>query len=149
MSGLDNPAAPDPGAGENPPVPPPGPGPVGSPGEPAPHAFSQPAYPSGPQPYSTSYPYSAGEAGPGLPLAALVLGLVSVVLSWVPLFDFALGVLAIILGAAGISNADRRGGAGKGMAIAGLVLGLLAVAIAIVFWVFIYGKLNSCYGTGC
>jgi uncharacterized membrane protein len=78
-----------------------------------------------------------------------VVGLVSVVLSWVPFADFALGVVAIALGGFGISRIERSGGAGRGMAIAGLVLGLVAVAISVVFWVFIYGKLNSCYGAGC
>jgi len=77
-----------------------------------------------------------------------VLGLVSVVLSWVPFFDFALGV-SIGIGAYGLSHAERTGGSGRGMAIAGLVLGLVTIAIAIVFWVFIYGAINACYGAGC
>jgi hypothetical protein len=79
----------------------------------------------------------------------MVLGLVGVVLSWVPIVDFVLAALAIFFGALGVSSADHRGGAGKGMAVAGLVLGVVTLAISIALWILIYATLNSCYGAGC
>jgi len=56
----------------------------------------------------------AGQTGNGYAVTALVLGLVSLFLSWFPGVDWVLGALAIIFGAVGISTARRRGGAGRG-----------------------------------
>ncbi|MGO8687118.1 MAG: DUF4190 domain-containing protein [Candidatus Dormibacteria bacterium] len=141
MGGSDNPAVPDPTGDPPPPVP-------DSQGPPAPYGYAQPAYPyGGPPPYDQPFPYQ--QTGNGVALTSMVLGLVGVVLSWLPIFDFVFAVLAIVFGTLGISSADRRGGAGKGMAVAGVVLGVVTLAISIAMWVFIYATLNSCYGAGC
>jgi hypothetical protein len=104
---------------------------------------SAPQYPSqqyAPQGYAypQGYGYTAPQAGNGMAVAALVLGIVSVVLSWVPFFDWVLAALAIIFGAVGISTANKRMGAGKGMAVAGMILGIITIALGVVFvvWVF-------------
>ncbi|MCF7928191.1 MAG: DUF4190 domain-containing protein [Spirochaetales bacterium] len=60
--------------------------------------------------------------------AALVLGIVGVVFSWVPILNFILGALAIILGALGMKKTPEK----KGMAIAGLVLGIVTVVVGII-----------------
>ncbi|MGD1052659.1 MAG: DUF4190 domain-containing protein [Candidatus Dormibacteria bacterium] len=96
-----------------------------------------PAYP--PPPPGAPYGYAPVQTGNGYATTALVLGLVSIVVSWFPFVDWVLGALAIIFGAVGISTAGRRGGAGKGMAVAGLALGLATVVLGIIFWAVIYG----------
>jgi hypothetical protein len=128
MSGPTYPSTPDPtGAGQNPPPAPPS---VGYPAQPP------PAYP---QQYAYGAPgYAVPQQGNGLAVAALVLGILSVVFSWVPFFDWVLAVLAVIFGAVGISTANKRMGAGKGMAVAGLVLGLITVVLGIVFVIFVF-----------
>ena len=69
-------------------------------------------------------------------IAALILGIVCVVLCWIPVWNWigiALGVIGIILGALGMSKAKKTGN-GKGVATAGLVLSIIGVAIAAIAW---------------
>jgi hypothetical protein len=119
------------------PPPPPPPGyPAPPPGSPAP----------APPPYAQPYPYGGAVAQPqgnGLAVAALVLGIISIVFSWVPFFDWLLAILAIIFGAVGISAANKRGGVGKGMAVAGLILGLITVVIGIIFVIYVFSVFHS------
>lgn len=165
MSGIDYPPNPDPSSGQYPPAPPPGPGYAPPPAQPPPFPYpaqSPGAYPAqapgayppppygAPQPYSAGYAYAAPQQGNGLAVAALVLGILSLILSWLLVVDFILAVLAIIFGAVGISTANKRNGAGKGMAIAGLVLGLITIALGIIFWIVVYGVITSTCGVyGC
>lgn len=70
---------------------------------------------------ATTYPQS--RTGNGLAVAALVCGLVGLVL-----FNVVLGPLAIIFGGVGWSKANH-GAAHKGMAVAGVVLGIVDLAV--------------------
>ena len=158
MSGSDYPPSPDPSSGQYPPAPPPGPrATLPPPAQPPPFPYpaqAPGAYPpqpyAAPQPYPAGYAYAAPQAGNGMAVAALVLGILSLILSWLLVVDFILAVLAIIFGAVGLSTANKRNGAGKGMAIAGLVLGLITIALGIIFWVVIYGVITSTCGVyGC
>jgi hypothetical protein len=76
-----------------------------------------PGYPP-PPPY---YPYPVTQASNGLAVAALVCGLVGLVIFWI-----VLAPLAIIFGSIGRSRA-KQGASGKGMATAGLVLGIVGI----------------------
>lgn len=70
----------------------------------------------------------------GLALTALICGLFSVVLIFVPPLAFIgilLSLVAIGLGIAGLRRAGVLGGSGRGMAIAGIVAGALSAAIVI------------------
>ena len=66
----------------------------------------------------------------GLGTAALVLGIVGTVFCWVPLFGFALGVLAVVLGGLGMAAATRGEATNWTVAAWGLGLGIFALA----FW---------------
>jgi hypothetical protein len=68
--------------------------------------------------------------GNGLAVAALVLGLIAIVLFCFWWVSIPCAVLAIIFGALGKGKANR-GASGGGMAIAGIVLGIIALALAI------------------
>ncbi len=69
-------------------------------------------------------------ASNGVATAALVVGIVSVVLCGV----FLPGLVAIGLGIAGMAKAGKLGGAKKGQALAGLILGVLSIAIGVGAW---------------
>jgi hypothetical protein len=83
----------------------------------------QQAYAPGPAP-----------AGNGMAVAGLVLGLLGLVLCWIPGLGWVLALLGIIFGAVGISKGNRVG-RGKGMAVAGLVVGMIGLLLGIVLFV--------------
>lgn len=79
----------------------------------------------------------------GLATASLVLGIITAVffltiIGW-PLVPI-LGLLAIIFGFIGLSNAGKQNGLGKGKATAGLILGFSPIVLTIIFWII--GSLN-------
>jgi Domain of unknown function (DUF4190)/Protein of unknown function (DUF2510) len=76
------------------------------------------------------------QAGNGLAVAALVTGIVGLVLGFIPILFFiawALGITAFVLGLVARRRAVRKPHVGrKGMATAGIVLGVLAFGMGIV-----------------
>jgi RsiW-degrading membrane proteinase PrsW (M82 family) len=77
--------------------------------------------------------------GNGMAVAALVLGILALVLFFIWFLAPIMGLLAIIFGAVGISKANKIGGKGKGMAIAGLVCGVIGMLLSIVLVVIAVG----------
>lgn len=62
-------------------------------------------------------------------IAALILGICSLVFSWVPFLGIGCGIAATILGGIGKGkNPDKRG-----MAIAGLVMGIIGIVLGVIF----------------
>ena len=78
-----------------------------------------------PTPAPAPAPSAPGMGGPGLSIAALVLGIVAVLTSAWTLAIIA-GALAIIFGAMNLR------GPKPGMALAGLILGIVGVALALI-----------------
>ena len=78
--------------------------------------------------------YQTTPQGNGLAVAALVLGILGVLVSWIPCVGWVLGlllaVLAIIFGFVGKGKASQ-GAPHGGVAIAGLACGFLAMVISI------------------
>lgn len=75
----------------------------------------------------------APNAGKGLGIAGLVLGILAAIISFIPclgVWAVVPGIIAIILSIISLSQA-KKAGAGKGLAIAGLVCGLVGTALAI------------------
>jgi hypothetical protein len=104
----------------------------------------QPYYAVQPQPVFVEPMMVAAPPRNGAGTAAGVLGIIAIILMFIPIADYLgilLGVLAVILGGVGISRANRMGGTGKGMAITGLVLGLISVIVSIIFIVAVYAYL--------
>jgi hypothetical protein len=75
------------------------------------------------------------QGGNGLAVAGLVMGILSLVLFWIPFLGILLGLLGLIFGGIGIGRANKVG-KGKGMAIAGLVMGILGVLLGLA-WIFL------------
>jgi hypothetical protein len=109
-----------------------------------PVAQPQPYYPAQPQPVFVEPMRAMGPARNGAGTTAGVLGIIAIILIFIPFADYigiVLGVLAVIFGGVGISRANRMGGTGKGMAVTGLVLGLIAVIGSIIFIALVYAYL--------
>ncbi|MBS0011064.1 MAG: DUF4190 domain-containing protein [Bacteroidales bacterium] len=79
--------------------------------------------------------------GNGMGVAALIMGIISLVVAFIPclgLLAFFTAVVAIVLGAIGISQAGRSDSP-RGMQIGGLVTGALALLISVAQMVFFAG----------
>lgn len=114
------------------------------PPQPPPGNVPQPGGPSGYPPpqqyYGQQQPYYA-RPGNGLALAGGVVGIVSLVVAFIPVLDWVSipgGIVAIVLGAIGLQRANRMGGTSRGMAITGIVTGSIALVLVIVFVALIY-----------
>jgi hypothetical protein len=87
------------------------------------------------QGYGQGDPYGSPAPRNGLGLAALVVGILSIVLGLVPVFGVLgfLGVVAVILGIVGLSRVRKGLATNRGAALTGLVLGVLSVVLALVW----------------
>jgi lysylphosphatidylglycerol synthetase-like protein (DUF2156 family) len=74
--------------------------------------------------------------GNGMAVAALVMGILAVVLCFIPFLSWILGLLGVIFGAVGMSKANKIGGKGKGLAITGLILGVLGLIIGVAIFIW-------------
>ncbi|GLY35357.1 hypothetical protein Amsp01_013810 [Amycolatopsis sp. NBRC 101858] len=113
-----------------------------------------PVQPYAPQPVYVAQPYPAYAAyqpltTSGMAVAGMVVGIVALVLFWVPFVDLVLGFLAIGLSWGGMVQADRPGYTGKGMGIAGLVCGIIAVIPAVIVMLFFFGIMAAAGTAAC
>lgn len=118
----------------------------------------QPAFGAGdpgsmPPPPSYNPGAGGGSSGPGVPaprngfgVAALVLGILAVVLCWTAIVGIVLGVLAIVFAILGMRRASRGVSTNRGMSIAGLVTGIVGLVIAVWFTI-VYGSVLSFFGS--
>ena len=95
--------------------------------------FGQPGYGAGPTPTN------------GLAIAALVLGILALLTFFTIFGGILLGLLAIVLGAIGVSKSKQLNGSGKGLAIGGIVTGVIGalLSLLIVGGLFAFGNAVS------
>jgi len=83
----------------------------------------------------------------GLGVAALVLGIIAVVLSpcCYMIFTAPTGILAVIFGAIGVQKAGRGEATNKGVAMAGLICGIvgLALGVLMLLMVIVFGMWDA------
>lgn len=120
---------------------------------PPPSPVQAPPMQSYPPPYFTQQPYPHG--APPLPpyaqrttngkaVAALVLGILSIVFCVTSFFDLFLIIPAIILGSIALNESKRPGGTGHGMALSGFVCAIIGAVFAIAITVWLYPKVARC-----
>jgi hypothetical protein len=84
------------------------------------------------QPFAPPPAYAPPRKGAGLAIASLVLGIIALLLSWVPIINNLAAVLAVVglgLGIPALLRARRGTHDGRGMAIAGLVTSVVALVV--------------------
>ena len=91
-------------------------------------------------------PAAATRRGSGLAVAAMVLGILALLLCWTVIGGVLLGLLAVVLGVVASGRARRGLGEGRGMAIAGIVLGVLGLLISVALVVFGFSFMNGTSG---
>jgi hypothetical protein len=99
------------------------------------------------------YEYHTGApAAPrnGLGTAALVLGIIGLLVGWIPIIGTAigviLGIIAIVLGVVGRGRAKQGEASNGGVALGGLILGILSIVIAIiaiVVWYLLFREIGG------
>jgi hypothetical protein len=149
--GWPAPGAPQPGV-----HPPPGSAPPpGYPPQPPP-GYPPPGYPPQPPPYGYRYgppppnysPYQVPRRGRGKAVAALVLGLLSIVMFWTAFFDSVLIIAAVAFGVVALTERTNGSASPRGMAIGGLVCAAIAALLATIWTVFLLHGTNQCGGFG-
>ncbi len=85
----------------------------------------------------------------GMAISAMVVGIVGILCSWVIVFNFALGVTALVLGIVELKRikdgaANKKG---NGMALTGVILGSLVILGALVY-VIVMAVLAVSFTTG-
>ena len=101
------------------------------------------------QPYQqqmplTGAPYAAAPMRTsGMSVAGMVLGIITLVGFWIPIGSVILGVLAVALSGAGISQTGKPGYSGRGMAITGLVCGIVGLVPSVIFMIGFLGAVSS------
>lgn len=80
----------------------------------------------------TATPPPATAPRNGYGTAALVLGIVGVLLCWVPVFGPILGALGVLLGVLGLMRTTRGEATNRGSATAGVVLGAVTALVGVI-----------------
>jgi hypothetical protein len=91
-----------------------------------------------PPPSATFPPMVEPAVSNGMAVAALVLGIASVVFCWWGIATFVMVVLAIVFGSIGISRANQ-GAPQKNLAIAGLCCGIVGFIAYLIIGIFTFG----------
>lgn len=81
-------------------------------------------------------------AGQGLGIAGLIIGIVSLIIAFIPcvgVFAFFPALISIILSAVGLSQASRSNGA-RGLTLSALIISALALGLSLV-WPLFFAKL--------
>lgn len=89
--------------------------------------------------------------GQGLGIAALIMGIISFVVAFIPcigMLAIVTSVVAIVLGSIGLSQASRSGSQHKGLNTGGLVVGVIALFVAIIQIAIIIGIASNSGGVG-
>jgi hypothetical protein len=121
----------------------PGPYPPAPPGQYPPPYGPPPGYYPPPTPYGYQ---SRPSTGNGKAVAALVLGIGSIVFCFFSFFDALLVIPGLILGFIAMSETRAAGGGGRGMAVAGLVCSIIGGVLATIFTALLVHAANQCGG---
>lgn len=97
--------------------------------------YPAPTYAAG---FPGAYPVAARN---GMGTAALVVGIIAVVMCW-NFLGIVLGVLAIIFGGVGLGRANRGEANNRGAAMTGLILGIVALVLLVVLVVAVIGTVG-------
>ncbi|PWM45703.1 MAG: DUF4190 domain-containing protein [Clostridiales bacterium] len=92
----------------------------------------QPPFYQPPQEYQYQVPAGQTSGSNNLAVAALICGILGIVLCWIPYVCFLaliLSICAVVFGAMGMKKAGANG---RGMAIAGLVCGIVSLGLTLI-----------------
>lgn len=71
----------------------------------------------------------------------MIIGILSYIFCWVPVLDFILGLIGVILSGVGLSRKERY--RLSGFAVAGLVLGIIGLVIGVIYMIAFFAALSQ------
>lgn len=125
------------------------------PGGPAPYAggpdrsYQYPPLPPGPgaPPPPAYHAYVQPRTGNGKAIAALVLGILAIVLCFLSVFDLVPIILATVFGFLALGDARRNNVGGRGLALTGLICAAVGTILAVLVTILYAHISNECSGT--
>jgi hypothetical protein len=78
----------------------------------------------------------------GVAVTALVVGIIAILISWIPVLGLLAGIAALVLGIVGRNRIRKSGAKGNGMAVTGIATGAVAILInlaVLAFFIFAGG----------
>lgn len=79
----------------------------------------------------------------GLGISSLIIGILSFLVCWIPLINFGMGGLGLLLGIAGIVMAVQRKGQGVGYSIAGTAVSTISFLVGVLYLTVFAGILST------
>ncbi|MDP2750557.1 MAG: DUF4190 domain-containing protein [Nanoarchaeota archaeon] len=86
------------------------------------------------KPHKTNKPAESKKTS-GFAIASLILGILSILLGWFPLFGWIFIILALIFGVIALKQIKNQGLTGRGLAIAGTIMGIIGIILAAILFV--------------
>lgn len=77
----------------------------------------------------------------GVGSAGMIIGILSYIFCWVPVLDFILGLIGVILSGVRLSRKERY--RLNGFAVAGLVLGIIGLVIGVIYMIVFFAALSQ------
>jgi hypothetical protein len=105
-------------------------------------AVSQPP-PSTPPTQTINIQPAVAQPSNGMAVAAMVLGIVGLLIFWIPIVGWICPIVGLILGLVALQRPY-----GKGMAIAGVACSAVALLIKVVFWVLVITAVGAAASHG-
>jgi hypothetical protein len=106
-----------------------------------------PRYPDfGAPPPPPYHGYPMPPARSGKAVAALVFGILSIVLCFLSFFDGVFVVLGLVFGVVALNESRTRNAGGRGLAVAGVVCSIIGALLATVLTVLLVHAANQCGG---
>lgn len=95
----------------------------------------------GPQYVVVQAPQAPQKPMNGVGLAGMIIGILSYIFCWIPVFDFILGLVGVILSGVGLSRKERF--RLNGFAVAGLVLSIIGLVIGFIIMIAFFVALGQ------
>jgi hypothetical protein len=112
-----------------------------------PPAWGQQPGPAGQPAWGSSAPVAG--RNDGMALAALIIGILSLLIAWIPVVGILAaigGLIALILGFVARGRIKRNATGGNGMAMTGIVTGAIALVVGIVLTVVFFSAFGAWFG---
>ncbi len=112
----------------------------------APYQYPPPGYGPGVPPPPPYHSYVQPRTGNGKAIAALVLGICSIVFCWLSVFDSVFIILALIFGLLALNDAKNGRAGGRGLAIGALCCVVVGALLATIISIKVFHAIDQCGG---